>query len=867
MPGATDILVNLKFESNDDKVVAELNSELNKTINIERELEAGYKRLEAAKQKATDPKEIRQYTAEQAKLSTSIQKVKTDFAQANAEASRFSQTLSSVKQGLLQGLGLGAGLGVAGLIGSGVIATKQFISEASNLAKEAEGVRRAFDRLNSPNLLENLRTATRGTVSDLELMKQAVQFNNFGLPLEQLASGLEFARIRAKESGQSVEYLVQSIVTGVGRQSPLILDNLGISARRVSEEFKRTGDFAQAAFKIIQEETAKSGQDLETYAERIGKINADIENFKVRVGENFNLLSGRAIALSEDFADLFRGNFEFGVEKNLDRFNKALEAARKGTEEEAYYQERARQLFERNFKEFADNYTSSDLEMREQIEVQAKDMYRNLSFSARSAYQNDIAAFESFSKSLQMAYDKLVGSFGASKLNLNTLTTKQLGTLSREELTSVLDKIGNSRNALTAGDTAEINRLNRLEAAAKKLLGTINGADFGKSFTKAAKDAEKLEDKIESLTKQIVRNSKLAGTDEEREALRRDLDEYQKLLTEAAKRIGEVAGNEIADGIQKELDASITNGILDSSDELLRQLNEQQRRAREKNEAEAKAKATRDATIDRTNSEAAFYSAQNIQILSAASLFISAEQRKTDALIAEQEKRVEAARRIADKGNAELLQAEEQRLAALEKQRREYAEKQAAINAGIVASQSIVNLTEAIGAVVSAASEGDPYTIAARVIAAVAALVGGIATVTDAINSADGFAEGGYTGRGGKYEPAGTVHKGEYVMPQKTVDMYGINTLEAIHHGRIPVTALSPNLSVSYGAMLKTHNEARAAERGSQYDMKRLEAKFDAMLMALESNGGTSFTLDENGITAMYSKHRRNRFIYKKMRG
>lgn len=35
-----------------------------------------------------------------------------------------------------------------------------------------------------------------------------------------------------------------------------------------------------------------------------------------------------------------------------------------------------------------------------------------------------------------------------------------------------------------------------------------------------------------------------------------------------------------------------------------------------------------------------------------------------------------------------------------------------------------------------------------------------------AINS---FAEGGYTGDGGKYEPAGEVHKGEYVLPQEAV--------------------------------------------------------------------------------------------------
>src|SRR5690606_38867773 len=33
-----------------------------------------------------------------------------------------------------------------------------------------------------------------------------------------------------------------------------------------------------------------------------------------------------------------------------------------------------------------------------------------------------------------------------------------------------------------------------------------------------------------------------------------------------------------------------------------------------------------------------------------------------------------------------------------------------------------------------------------------------------------GFASGGYTGRGGKYEPAGIVHRGEYVIPKHLVD-------------------------------------------------------------------------------------------------
>ena len=36
-----------------------------------------------------------------------------------------------------------------------------------------------------------------------------------------------------------------------------------------------------------------------------------------------------------------------------------------------------------------------------------------------------------------------------------------------------------------------------------------------------------------------------------------------------------------------------------------------------------------------------------------------------------------------------------------------------------------------------------------------------------------GFASGGFTGEGGKYEPAGIVHKGEFVIPSHVVNAYG----------------------------------------------------------------------------------------------
>lgn len=44
-----------------------------------------------------------------------------------------------------------------------------------------------------------------------------------------------------------------------------------------------------------------------------------------------------------------------------------------------------------------------------------------------------------------------------------------------------------------------------------------------------------------------------------------------------------------------------------------------------------------------------------------------------------------------------------------------------------------------------------------------------------------GFADGGYTGDGGKYQPAGVVHRGEYVLSKEATRRAGVANLDALH--------------------------------------------------------------------------------------
>ena len=160
-----------------------------------------------------------------------------------------------------------------------------FGKQCAELANQVAGVKRAFDRIADPNLLKDLRKATQGTVTDLQLMQRAVQANNFKIPLDQLATYLEFATKRAQETGQSVDYLVDSIVMGLGRQSLLILDNLGFSAKEIRDNMKDGSTMAEAVGKIIKKEmggATTAMNNAETASQRFG---ASLKNMMVAIGE------------------------------------------------------------------------------------------------------------------------------------------------------------------------------------------------------------------------------------------------------------------------------------------------------------------------------------------------------------------------------------------------------------------------------------------------------------------------------------------------------------------------------------------------------------------------------------------------------
>lgn len=220
-------------------------------------------------------------------LEQKIQEVSVRMAELRQNARSFGELAASDQaNGMLYGNMMTKG---AELFGSSVKKFKDSIRELVDggleMAETADGVTKAFNDLDNPNLLNNLRKATKGTVNDVQLMTAAVQANDFRIPLEDLGKYLEFAQLKAQQTGQSVDYMTNSIVTGLGRKSPMILDNLGISAAEISEKTKETGDFMKAVAEIVDTQLAEAGETYISAADRAAQKTVELQNAQKTLGD------------------------------------------------------------------------------------------------------------------------------------------------------------------------------------------------------------------------------------------------------------------------------------------------------------------------------------------------------------------------------------------------------------------------------------------------------------------------------------------------------------------------------------------------------------------------------------------------------
>ena len=214
-------------------------------------------------------------------------------------AREMQRTASTAGAGIGESMGrglasaLGVSLSIAGVIGlaKGAIELGQYGAQVDRLRTSFEGLAGA----DATPMLQRLRQASQGTVDDMNLMLSANKTMMLGVTqnADEMARLVEVAAVRGRAMGLSTQQAFNDIVTGIGRMSPLILDNLGIltGGQRGME------DYAKSIGK-----TAEALTDLEKRQYLVNKVLADARTPTEDAASGFEALDAQAKNLKASWA-------------------------------------------------------------------------------------------------------------------------------------------------------------------------------------------------------------------------------------------------------------------------------------------------------------------------------------------------------------------------------------------------------------------------------------------------------------------------------------------------------------------------------------------------------------------------------------
>ena len=214
---------------------------------------------------------------------------------------------------------------------------------------------------------------------------------------------------------------------------------------------------------------------------------------------------------------------------------------------------------------------------------------------------------------------------------------------------------------------------------------------------------------------------------------------------------------------------------------------------------------------------------------------------KIDKAIDYQKTSIERARDLADKGNSQLLYAEEKKMIKLEELRRREAKKKKAI----AIADAVVNTAIAV----TSALATQPFIPLGPI---AAALAGAMGAVQIGIIASQPFAKGGFTGDGtGKRDntghiPVGIVHDNEFVM-DKEYTSKNRNELEYIHKNRIPLADIIKNNQMP---IMSFNNVLGGLQVNSSGQLEeRMRAVETAILDLPNRMPQTSMNVDSRGLS------------------
>ena len=154
---------------------------------------------------------------------------------------------------------------------------------------------------NGNKIIADLKRISDGTINTITLVEKAGTAMMLGIAPEKISKLMEIARATARMTGQEVSTAFDNIAMAVGRQSKMILDNLGIivsveSANRTyAVQLKKTADnlsdtekkaaFLNATIAAGEDLIARMGQQSDTTKDKMDRLKASVDNARLMISQ------------------------------------------------------------------------------------------------------------------------------------------------------------------------------------------------------------------------------------------------------------------------------------------------------------------------------------------------------------------------------------------------------------------------------------------------------------------------------------------------------------------------------------------------------------------------------------------------------
>lgn len=155
--------------------------------------------------------------------------------------------------------------------------------------------------------LKKIKEVSHGTVAEAEIMQKANQAMLLGIDLETIVHMMEGAAIIAQATGQDVGYMFESLALGVGRQSRMLLDNLGIIVKVEEAQLNYANSIGVAVSELDDEQkkTAFLNATMEGLAERTDALGGFTDDTKVKWAQLNAKFHDTTVLIGEDLLPEF----------------------------------------------------------------------------------------------------------------------------------------------------------------------------------------------------------------------------------------------------------------------------------------------------------------------------------------------------------------------------------------------------------------------------------------------------------------------------------------------------------------------------------------------------------------------------------